>query len=258
VRADVIVVGNGWLPHGLPEGVRGLHLPENLGIPAGRNAGVDLVDGDYVLFLDDDAQLGSPDFLSTMLAKFDRDPRLGLVQPRLDASEGTAPRRWVPRLRKGDPRRSSPVFSCCECAVVARRDAFSQAGGWPEQFFYAHEGIDLALRMWGTGHRVLYAGDVAAVHPSIDPRRHVGYHRNNARNRVWIARRNLPWPLSWTYVATWTLVQLIRSARRRELSSLRPWFGGWWEGWRTNPGVGRRLSWSTVWRMTLLGRPPII
>ena len=30
-------------------------LPENIGIPAGRNAGVPHVDGDLLLFLDDDA-----------------------------------------------------------------------------------------------------------------------------------------------------------------------------------------------------------
>jgi GT2 family glycosyltransferase len=258
VRTDVIVVGNGWQPTSLPPGVRGMHLPDNLGIPAGRNAGVDLVDGDFVLFLDDDARLAAPDFLQTVLAKFDQDARLGLVQPRVDATNGTAPKRWIPRLRKGDPLRSSPAFSCWEGAVVVRRDAFTEAGAWPEKFHYAHEGIDIAFRLWDTGHRVLYAGDVAAVHPPINPRRHADYHHNNARNRVWIARRNLRWPLAWMYVMTWTLVQLLRATRGGELRSLRPWFGGWLAGWRTDPGQGRLMRWSTVCRMTLHGRPPII
>lgn len=258
VRTDVIVVGNGWQPTGLPDGIRGLYLPQNLGIPAGRNAGVDLVDGDYLLFLDDDAQLASPDFLGAVAAKFDNDPRLGLVQPRVDASEGSSPRRWIPRLRKGEAHRSSPAFSCWEGAVVVRRSAFTQAGAWPENFFYAHEGIDMAFRLWDTGHRVLYAGDVAALHPPIDPRRHAVHDRNNARNRVWIARRNLPWPLAWIYVATWTFVQLVRSVRSRQLASLRTWFLGWWEGWRSDPGPRRPMKWSTIWRMTLHGRPPII
>jgi hypothetical protein len=92
----------------------------------------------------------------------------------------------------------------------------------------------------------------------INPRRHGDYHHNNARNRVWIARRNLPWPLAGMYVTTWTIVQLLRSARGRELRSLRPWFAGCWAGWRTDPGPSRRMKWSTVWRMTRLGRPPIV
>jgi hypothetical protein len=39
---------------------------------------------------------------------------------------------------------------------------------------------------------------------------------------------------------------------------LRAWFGGWREGWRTDPGERRPLRWKTVWRMTLAGRPPIV
>ena len=40
VDLDVVVVGNGWQPTGLPDGVKAHGLPENVGIPAGRNAGV--------------------------------------------------------------------------------------------------------------------------------------------------------------------------------------------------------------------------
>ena len=57
VAPDVVVVGNGWQPTGLPAGVGALGLPENVGIPAGRNAGVPSVTGDLLLFLDDDATL---------------------------------------------------------------------------------------------------------------------------------------------------------------------------------------------------------
>jgi GT2 family glycosyltransferase len=258
VLVDVVVVGNGWRPSGLPAGVSGIYLPQNLGIPAGRNAGVEFVDGEFLLFLDDDARLTAPDFLQDVLAKFDADAGLGLVQPRVDGRDGHAPTRWIPRLRKGDPARSSHAFSVWEGAVVVRREVFLAAGGWPAEFFYAHEGIDLAWRVWDTGYAVRYAGDVSAEHPVINPRRHAEYLHNNARNRVWIARRNLRRPLSWAYVTTWAIVQVLRSVLARDLDSLRPWFGGFLAGWRTDPGLRRPLRWSTVWRMTRLGRPPLI
>ena len=35
--------------------------------------------------------------------------------------------------------------------MVARRVAFTAAGGWPDPFFYAHEGIELAWRTWLLG-----------------------------------------------------------------------------------------------------------
>lgn len=259
VTLDVVVVGNGWAPCGLPDGVRGVQVPENVGIPAGRNAGVPHVAGDLLFFLDDDARPASDDYLARAAALFEADPTLGLVHPRVDATHGEAPGRWVPRVRKGDPRRSSPAFVLWEGGSVIRREVFDAVGGWPELYRYAHEGIELAWRIWDAGYTVWYAGDLAVVHPPIDPARHETYHRFNARHRVWIARRNLRWPLAWWYVATWTVVQVVRSARTREdRATLRPWFAGWWEGWRVDPGGRRPLRWTTVWRMTLLGRPPVV
>src|SRR5688572_8487853 len=59
VEVDVVVVGNGWAPEGLPDGVKSVHLPEDVGIPGGRNAGVPAVSGELLFFLDDDARLRS-------------------------------------------------------------------------------------------------------------------------------------------------------------------------------------------------------
>ena len=53
VTTDVVVVGNGWQPKSLPAGVKSVFIKENLGIPAGRNAGVNSVAGDFLFFLDD-------------------------------------------------------------------------------------------------------------------------------------------------------------------------------------------------------------
>jgi GT2 family glycosyltransferase len=257
VDTDVVVVGNGWQPTGLPAGVRALGLAENVGIPAGRNAGVPQVRGDLLFFLDDDAALPDPHFLATAAERFARDERLGVLQPRVDVlGGGTAPQRWTPRLRVGDRRRSSPVFSVWEGALVVRRAAFEAAGGWPDRFFYAHEGIELAWRTWDAGYDVRYAGDLAAEHPLTVQTRHADFHRLNARNRVWLARRNLPWVLALPYVASWTGVQLLRS--RRSPATLRPWLRGWVEGWRSPAGSRRPLRWATVWRMTALGRPPVL
>ena len=257
VQLDIVVVGNGWTPTGLPDGVRAVALPENVGIPAGRNRGVEHVRGEWIFFLDDDASLPSPTFIADAIALATADPRIGLLQPRVGDPTGlTSPRRWIPRLRKGEATHSSPVFSVWEGATLLPRDVFDRIGGWGEPYFYAHEGIELAWRVWADGRIAWYAGDLLAHHPVIDPRRHDTYFRLNARNRVWLAKRNLPWVLVPLYVGSWTLVQLLRSIRSRE--GLRAWFGGWVEGWRTSPGGRVGIGWATVWRMTLAGRPPLI
>ncbi|WP_316306377.1 glycosyltransferase family 2 protein [Clavibacter michiganensis] len=257
VVLDVVVVGNGWDPVSLPDGVRGLHLPENLGIPAGRNAGVPLVTGETLFFLDDDETVPSASFLADCLELMRRSDDIALIQPRIvDPTGAATPRRWIPRIRKGDPASSSAVMSVLEGAVVVRRDAFEAAGGWAGEFFYAHEGIELAWRIWDQGLRAWYAGDLVAHHPAVAPPRHAEYHRLTARNRVWLARRNLPLPLVPVYVGSWTAVQLLRSARNRD--GIGSWLRGWREGWTTSPGPRRPMSWSTVVRMTRAGRPPVI
>lgn len=261
VVTDIVVVGNGWDPATadppLPDGVRSLALPENVGIPAGRNAGVPLVSGEWLFFLDDDADIPSPTFLADAVAKLRADPAIGMLQPRLRVPDGgPAPRRWIPRIRKGDPKRSSNVFAVLEAVIVMPRAVFERAGGWAAPFFYAHEGIDLAWKVWDQDKRVWYAGDLVAEHPSVSPTRHSYYYRLNARNRVWLARRNLPAVLIPLYVGSWTGIQLLRWFRKPAV--LRAWFGGWAEGWRTDPGERRPLRWRTIARMTAAGRPPIV
>jgi len=256
VELDIVVVGNGWQPVDLPAGVKVHHLPENLGIPAGRNAGVPDVQGELLFFLDDDAALADASFLSTIAARFAADPRLGLIQPRvIDPSGLVAPGRWVPRLRVGDPAMPGPATSLWEGAVAIRRELFDRIGGWPDEFFYAHEGIDLVWRVWDEGYTPWYAGDLVVHHPVIDPARHEEYYRMNARNRVWLARRNLPVVLEPIYVGAWVGMTLLRV---RDSAARRAWFDGLREGMRERPSGRKAMHWSTVWAMTKAGRPPVI
>ena len=256
VDLDIVVVGNGWQPQDLPDGVRALGLPRNVGIPAGRNAGVPHVRGDLLFFLDDDAWLPDPHFLRIVADRFAADPRLGLIQPRVDDPTGQeSPRRWVPRLRVGDPTEPGPATALWEGAVAIRRGLYDEVDGWPDEFFYAHEGIDLVWRVWDAGYLPWYAGDLVVHHPVIDPARHEVYYRLNARNRVWLARRNLPLVLEPVYVGTWVGMTLLRV---RDRGALAAWFAGLGEGVSRRPLGRRPMHWRTVWAMARAGRPPII
>jgi GT2 family glycosyltransferase len=256
VELEVVVVGNDWEPEGVPDSVRTLALAENLGIPGGRNAGVGAVGGDVLLFIDDDASFPAPDTLAQMARAFEADPSLALIQPRVEPSDGGAPpRQWVPRVRVGDRARSGDVAVFFEAAVAVRRRAFEAVGGWPADFRFMHEGIDLAWRLLDAGYRLHYAGDLVALHPAIKaalPHYAVYY---GARNRVWLARRHLPAPLGAAYVASWILRTLPRlRTRGARADALR----GYRDGLRTDPGTRRPLHGRTLWRMLRLGRPPVL
>lgn len=256
VQTEIVVVGNGWIPVNLPLGVKSLGLKENVGIPAGRNAGVGEVDGDYLFFLDDDAELPAEDFLARMGRIFADRPEVGLIQPRVvDPTGKTAPGRWVPRLRVGDPASPSPATTLWEGATAIRPEVFAACGGWPDEFFYAHEGIDLVWRVWNVGYVPWYAGDIEVYHPVINPLRHTEFYRMQARNRVWLARRNLPLVIEPLYVGSWTVLTL---ARTKDREGRKAFIDGLREGMKNSPKDRTPMKWSTVWKLTKAGRPPVI
>jgi GT2 family glycosyltransferase len=257
VDVEVVLVGNGAdVPGCWPDEVKIVRLPDNLGIPGGRNRGVEASSGELIVFLDDDGWYSSPGLGTHLRDLFTRDPDLGIVSFRVcDPEGGPGMRRHVPRLRAGDPLRSSDVTTFLGGACAMRRTVFDVTGGYPADFFYAHEETDLAWQALNAGYRILYDAESVMFHPALPPTRHGLFYRLNARNRVWLARRNLPWPIAFAYLAVWTAMTVVRVRRP---AALRPWFGGFLEGWRKPAGPRRPISWRTVWRMARLGRPPII
>ncbi|MGW9211137.1 glycosyltransferase family 2 protein [Embleya sp. NPDC055664] len=255
--AVVVVANGGPLPE-LPEGVVGIALPKNVGIPAGRNVGTDGLpaDTDVVLFLDDDGRLGGTDAGRLLREAFAANPRLGIVSFRIvDPESGETQRRHVPRIRVGDPLRSGPVTTFLGGASAVRAAVLREVGGLPDDFFYAHEETDLAWRALDAGWEIEYRADIVLEHPKTSPARHAAFFRMNARNRVYLARRNLPWPIVPAYLGTWVV---LTAARRPSRENAQAWLAGFREGWKTPSGRRRPMSWRTVWRMTRLGRPPVI
>jgi GT2 family glycosyltransferase len=257
VAVDVVVVGNGCTPDGVPDGVRVIALDGDEGIPAGRNAGVPHVRGELLFFLDDDAELAGDDALARVAALFAAEPGLGLVQlgPQPRVAGGRRSRDWVPRLRVGDPRRPGESTVVWEGAVAIRRAAYDAAGPWPAEFRFVHEGVDLGWRLMDAGFRLHYAGDIAVLHPSPTGAVHDYSYYFGARNRVWLARRHLPLPLGILFVSSFALRTVPRLKSRRALQESAR---GYRDGMRQAAGPRRRLRARTLVRMARAGRPPII
>jgi GT2 family glycosyltransferase len=255
-EVEVVVVGNGAGVPAPPDGVTVVGLPENVGVAAGRNAGAVAASGDVILFLDDDGWYRGPDTGRHVAERFATEPDLAVLSFRVVDPDGGPGARWhVPRLRAGDPERSSVVTTFAGGACAVRRSAFAAAGGLPEAFFYAHEETDLAWRLLGLGYRLEYDAAVVVCHHVQPNARHAGFHRLDGRNRVLIARRNLPWPLACAYLLDWFMVTVLRE---RSGMAVRAWARGFAEGWRMDPGERRPMSARTVWQMTRAGRPPVI
>lgn len=254
VEVDVVVVGNGWQPEGLPPGVKAVGLEEDVGIPGGRNAGVPAVEGELLFFLDDDAELVDDDALAKVAALLDV---AGLVQLRVESRDGgRRSKDWSPRLGMGHPERSGDVTTVWEGAVAMPRQVFEAIGGWPAEFEFVHEGVDLAWRVMDRGLRVHYTAASSVLHPPppLNPTRHGYSTYHGVRNRVWLARRHLPLALGVPFALSFAVKVAPRLRSRAAWRDVRD---GYLDGLREPCGPRRRLRARTLWRMTRAGRPPI-
>jgi len=253
---ELVVLGNGSDVPALPGAARTSRLDENIGIPAGRNAGVAATTGDVVLFLDDDGWYPDTSLADHLREAFAREPRLGIVSMQVvDPEGGAGQQRHVPRLGRTDAAASSEVTTFLGGASAVRRAVLDEVGGLPGPFFFGHEESDLAWRALDAGWRIRYDAQARMCHPSVPAARHAAYYRLNARNRAWLVRRNLPWTLAVLHLLVWSAITGVRLRFGR---SYLVWLAGLREGLRTDAGPRRPIRWRTAWRMTRLGRPPIL
>ena len=252
--ARPIIVNNGGGTHPLLEfpsaGV--IELSENLGVPGGRDLGLRSSDSIIVGFLDDDAALSSGP--ERIIEAFEADPGLGVVALRLVDEDGETARRHLPRVASGGSSVGGEVAYFLGGACAIRRSAYEEVGGYFTELFYGHEEIELSWRLIDAGWSIRYLADVEVFHPRTEISRHAEGWLMTGRNRVWIARRTLPWPVALVHVTFWLAAGVVRAPKGDCRSG---YLRGWWSGWRGQIDH-RPIRWSTVWKLTLLGRPPVI
>ena len=163
---------------------------ENLGYGAGLNAGLQAASRDYVLLLNSDAwpEEGA---LERLLEFAEAHPRAGLVGPRaLDpdgarqltvrgfptlwrlATEYLFLRKLAPRSRVlnsfyaggRDLGHAQTADWVMGFAMLVRRAAVEQIGGFDESFFMFSEETDLCRRLWDAGWEVWYDPEAEFTH----------------------------------------------------------------------------------------------
>jgi GT2 family glycosyltransferase len=173
-----------------------VELPRNRGAPA-RNLGVRLASTPYVAFADDDSwwHAGA---LARAADVLDAHPRAAVVAARVLV--GTACRddpicavmAAAPLGR--DPDLPGPsILGFLACAVVVRRTAFLDVGGFDDVVFFGGEEERVALDLAAAGWGLAYVPELVVHHhpsPARDgDRRAVQY----VRNRVLVAVQRRPW-----------------------------------------------------------------
>jgi GT2 family glycosyltransferase len=189
-----------------------------------KNLALPLARGQYVVFLDDDSY-PDPGSVERMIARFDREPRLGAAVFTVTLPDGSRECSAYPDVFIG-------------CGVAFRRDALRQVGGLPEDFFMQAEEYDLSLRLLNAGWQVRTFDDLHVTHLKTPGARYSErVTRLDVRNNLVLVARHFPEQWALPYAWDWTRrYWAIASGKRHRVAFLR----GLVEGlFRIATGVGR-------------------
>jgi len=191
--AQVIVVDNGS-NDGTVEylkkrsDITSLFLPKNIGVAAGRNAGIERTTGDFVMFLDDDAWIGELN-MTHIVDYFSLKPKVALVAPRILYPDGRLQEsiRRFPTLsfilRRGlvsfhllrstkgyekhlehDTTRMHLIDWAIGACLIIRRDVFQRIGLFDGKFFSVYDDVDFCLRLRKKDLTAIYWPDATVYH----------------------------------------------------------------------------------------------
>lgn len=182
---EVIFVDNGSTDSSIARAValmpdvRVVSLNENLGFAGGNNEGIRQARGSFIVLLNNDTQ-PAPEFLEELVRAAEREPRAGMVAPkilnffdrtRIDSVGGLLVCRDGLAQGRGRGERDEGQFDDLEevllpsgCAALFRRELLDECGLLDERFFAYCEDTDLGLRARWAGWTAVSAPRAVVYH----------------------------------------------------------------------------------------------
>jgi GT2 family glycosyltransferase len=173
---EIVTIDNQDMPLELQRqldawGVRRLSWTGEFNLAAKINLGAEEARGDYLLLLNDDIEVITPDWLESML-EFAQQPEVGAVGAKLLFPSGRIQHAGVTVLdgNPGHPfysaRNDHPGYFCSNIALrnwsavtgaclMTRARVFREAGGFDERFPLNYNDVDFCLRLGSAGLRVV-------------------------------------------------------------------------------------------------------
>ncbi|MAM94594.1 ABC transporter transmembrane domain-containing protein [Parvibaculum sp.] len=172
---EIIVVDNASRDNTLEiarnAGAKCIVNDSNLGFCKASNIGARASKREYILFLNPDTVI-KDNAIDILLAAADRYPDSAMIGPRLLDQNGKSVWRYKSRLHPLDKTARPPVepeFTCCVpllsgAAILCRRKAFEDVGGFDENIFMYHDDDDLSLRLTQKGWSLIYEPAAKVYH----------------------------------------------------------------------------------------------
>lgn len=187
----------------------------NLGA-AGRNLGVAQAETPYIAFSDDDTWW-APGSLRLAADLLDRHPFVAALNARIMVEPDSLLDPACAAMADSPLEQVAGVgpmlVGFMAGAVVMRKSAFVQAGGYWEAFHIGGEETLLAMDILATGKLIAYAPALQVHHSPSQARDNALRRRLLARNAIWTAWLRLPGRMAWQQTRR-TLALLPAPAQR--------------------------------------------
>lgn len=189
----------------------------NSGVPGGRNFGIANSTGQYLVFIDNDAEIEKT-CLEKVVNIFDNEPKAGILTFKIlnyftKELDMTC---WVLDKELMKEEKNCPVNTFVGAGFAIRRAVIDEIGLLWDHLFFMHEEKEYSMRLLHTNYNIYYAPQLIVYHKVSEEKRYSSNERfyyYGIRNEFWTYFRNVPfWP---------ALRHLIKLAFLAMLYSLR-------------------------------------
>lgn len=159
--------------------VKILALDRNYGFSEGNNKGVEHAEGELVVFLNNDTRVDR-NWLRELVDVMESDAEIGICgskmlmysHPEFINSTGAEMSllsgyfwdRGIYEKDRGQYDLGGDVLSVCAGAMLVRKRVFLDLGGFQKEFFAYYEDVDLCIKCWIYGFKVVYAPSAVVYH----------------------------------------------------------------------------------------------
>lgn len=193
--------------HEYPE-VKLIITERNLGFTGGNNVGMKAAKGDYIFVVNNDTEV-SPDLLERLLEPFEKDPRVGMVSPKIiyyhspgviqyagyrAINPFTGRNSAIGNREKDEGQHEIARYTdyAHGAAMMVKREVIDKVGMFHDDFFIYYEELDWSARTKRAGYEILYQPKAVIYHKESitmgkESKLKAYYHN---RNRILFMRRN--------------------------------------------------------------------
>lgn len=193
-------------------------LKENLGVAGGRNFGASVAKGEYLVFIDDDAEFVSTDSLKKIELVFSNNSTINIIAFNINGHP-ERPEKFLFFSQQKDKFTNKYIG----CGHAIRKEVFELLGGYTKELFFWGEEIEFAIKSYTIPkNRILFKGDIILFHRVSQVSRlkwKEGRLFYKVRNRLALSHKLLPAPVNYCYIVYYSSVYLIRAMQIGDIKS---------------------------------------